>query len=106
MNIDQESKIAALLFSRHPLFKALGDEARLDIITLLATHDKLSVGELASRTALSRPAISHHLKILKDAGLLTETKTGVKRYYKPSFTSALQSLNVFVDEARKTHELL
>ena len=68
-----------------PLFIALGDEMRLSIIEVLTEEalDRrqtpgpihfeqygLNVNEITRRTSLSRPAISHHLKILKDAGIV------------------------------------
>lgn len=64
-----------------PLFHALGDPARQDIILLLAETEKLTVNEIADQSRLSRPAISHHLKILKDQGLVSIEQQGTKRYY-------------------------
>ena len=74
-----------------PLFIALGDEVRLSIVRALVeeafAHSPqpgpiqferwgLNVNEITSRTSLSRPAISHHLKILKDAGLVDIRRGG------------------------------
>ena len=55
-----------------PAFVALGDETRQQIITalLLSDHNGIRVGEITSKTHLSRPAVSHHLKTLKDAGIV------------------------------------
>lgn len=58
-----------------PIFIALGDEVRLHIIKALMTEKlKCSVGlnvkQITEHTSLSRPAVSHHLRILKDAGLV------------------------------------
>ena len=53
-----------------PLFQTFSDPVRQDIILLLAEHDTLSVNEIADRSVLSRPAISHHLKILRDNRLV------------------------------------
>lgn len=64
-----------------PLFHALGDPARQDIILLLAETEKLTVNEIADESRLSRPAISHHLKILKDQGIVSIEQQGTKRYY-------------------------
>ncbi|MCD7034745.1 metalloregulator ArsR/SmtB family transcription factor [Metabacillus sp. GX 13764] len=64
-----------------PLFHALGDPARQDIILLLAETEKLTVNEIADQSRLSRPAISHHLKIMKDQGLVSIEQQGTKRYY-------------------------
>ncbi len=64
-----------------PLFFALGETARQQIVLLLTQFDALNVNQLAERLPLSRPAISHHLKILKDAGLVTVRPSGVENLY-------------------------
>lgn len=69
-----------------PLFIALGDEVRLTIIEVL-TEDGLNgnggmnVKQITEKTSLSRPAISHHLKILKDAGLVGVRRKGTSNCY-------------------------
>ena len=61
---------------------AIGHETRQDIITvLMGCCGGLRVGEIAARTNLSRPAISHHMRILLDCGLVTVDKQGTKNYY-------------------------
>jgi ArsR family transcriptional regulator len=61
-------------------FTAMGDETRLQIVTLLQGKP-LNVGEIAALFAISRPAISHHLRVLKDANVVTSEKTGQEVYY-------------------------
>ena len=73
---------------------------------ILAHEERLSVGELARRTRLSRPAVSHHLRILKEAGLLHETREGVRRYYSPSFGSAMHSIDLLREKLQEVKELL
>lgn len=65
------------------LLVALGDETRQMIISVLvdADCDGLQVGEITERTHLSRPAVSHHLKILYDAQVIGMTKQGTKHFY-------------------------
>lgn len=65
------------------VFLALGDETRqLILLTLLEQEQKeLRVNEIAQHTYLLRPAVSHHLQILKNAGLLQIRKEGTKNYY-------------------------
>ena len=66
----------------HPAFLAMGDENRQHIIVaLLANYGGMRVGELTKRTNLSRPAVSHHLKILKDAGIVSMFKVATKNFY-------------------------
>lgn len=81
-----------------PLFIALGDEMRLTIIQTL-THavrtdhpDGLNVNEITRQTSLSRPAISHHLKILKESGLVDVQRKGTSNYYSPRLLSATRRL--------------
>jgi ArsR family transcriptional regulator len=64
------------------LFKALGDSARVRIVNLLATSDEsVCVCDLTAPLELSQPTVSHHLKKLTDAGLLTREQRGVWAYY-------------------------
>jgi DNA-binding transcriptional ArsR family regulator len=60
---------------------ALGDPTRQEILTTLA-RERLNVGKLSERFSLSRPAVSHHLKILSDAGLLKRERLGRERVYR------------------------
>lgn len=71
---------AAALASR---FKAIGDPTRLRLLSLVAAHDggEACVCDLNEPLELSQPTVSHHLKILVEAGLLTRTKRGTWSYY-------------------------
>lgn len=60
---------------------ALGDPTRQQIVLLLS-RQRLNVGELTERFHLSRPAVSHHLKVLADAGLLVRKREGRERLYR------------------------
>jgi DNA-binding transcriptional ArsR family regulator len=59
---------------------ALGDPTRMAIFQKLA-NGPIPVNELASTLPVSRPAVSQHLRVLKDAGLVTDTKSGTRRLY-------------------------
>jgi DNA-binding transcriptional ArsR family regulator len=61
-------------------FEALGDPNRREILRLLGTGDR-PVGELADAMPISRPAVSRHLRLLKDAGLVSERAEGTRRIY-------------------------
>ena len=61
--------------------EALADDRRVQIVELLAKRD-LSAGEIADRFTVSRPAISKHLKVLRDAGLVTVTADANRRIYR------------------------
>src|SRR3954466_2757002 len=62
-------------------FDALGDGNRRAILSLLAHGDR-SVRELADALPISRPAVSRHLRLLKDAGLVTDRPEGTRRLYR------------------------
>jgi DNA-binding transcriptional ArsR family regulator len=60
---------------------ALGDATRREIFERLAEGPS-SVGALAARLPVSRPAVSQHLRVLKEAGLVEETPAGARRIYR------------------------
>jgi DNA-binding transcriptional ArsR family regulator len=61
-------------------FEALGDPNRREILRLLSTGDK-PVREIAAAMPISRPAVSRHLRLLKDAGMVAEHPQGTHRIY-------------------------
>jgi ArsR family transcriptional regulator len=65
------------------VLKALADPVRLQLVSMIAAHDggEACVCELTAPLGLSQPTISHHLKILVGAGILTRDKRGVWAYY-------------------------
>jgi DNA-binding transcriptional ArsR family regulator len=62
-------------------FGALGDRSRRAIVLRLAEQPQ-AVGELAADLPLSRPAVSQHLKVLKEAGLVVDEAAGTRRIYR------------------------
>ena len=62
------------------MLTALGDPTRQAILDRLS-HGPLAVGELAADLPISRPAVSQHLKVLKDVGLVTDRQDGTRRLY-------------------------
>jgi ArsR family transcriptional regulator len=67
-----------------PLLKALADPVRLRLLSLVASHadGEACVCDLNDAFDLSQPTISHHLKVLHEAGLLDRSKRGVWVYYR------------------------
>ena len=61
-------------------FEALGDATRREILRLLSDSDK-AVHEIAAALPISRPAVSRHLRLLKDAGMVAEHAQGTRRIY-------------------------
>ena len=70
---------------------ALGDPSRRAILECLAVRPR-AVGELADELPISRPAVSQHLKVLKEAGLVTDRAAGTRRVYRlnPAGVGALR----------------
>jgi DNA-binding transcriptional ArsR family regulator len=90
---------------------ALGDPTRRQIFESLKAGPR-SVGELAEGLPVSRPAVSQHLRVLKEAGLVSDRKEGTRRLYRidPGGLAGLRdyfdsfwgdALERFADEARK-----
>ncbi|HVL84531.1 MAG TPA: metalloregulator ArsR/SmtB family transcription factor [Pseudonocardia sp.] len=65
-------------------FKALGDPLRLRLLSLIAAHEggEVCVCDLTPRFDVSAPTISHHLKVLREAGLITGERRGTWVYYR------------------------
>ena len=62
-----------------PMFEALKDPTRQQIVAHLLQHGPQTVGEIAQTSPLSRTAVSHHVKLLEQAGLLSITKVATRR---------------------------
>ncbi len=82
-----------------PVFNALGDKYRQDIVMLLAQDERLNVSQIAERMPLSRPAISHHLKVLMQADLITLERVSRENFYSLTLDSALADLRKLVEQA-------
>ena len=74
-------------------FKALADPTRVAIVNQLSAADEVCVCNLTATFDLSQPTISHHLKILREAGLVESTRRGTWAYYRlvPEAVAALRS---------------
>jgi ArsR family transcriptional regulator, arsenate/arsenite/antimonite-responsive transcriptional repressor len=66
------------------VFKAVGDPVRLRLLSLIASHDggEACVCDLTGAFALTGPTISHHLKVLRESGLITGERRGTWIYYR------------------------
>jgi ArsR family transcriptional regulator len=81
MNCNQDDAVLKQFRKCTPVFTALGDPNRQDIIMRLAENGRLNVNQITEKLTLSRPAISHHLKILREAGILSMDRVGKEKYY-------------------------
>jgi ArsR family transcriptional regulator len=77
-----------------PMFKALGDPVRLRLASMIASAPEVCVCELTPAFDLSSATISHHLKTLRDAGLVESERRGTYVYYRirPEALAALAAL--------------
>ena len=90
LSLEQAEQVA-------PLLKALADPVRLRLMSLVASGDggEACVCDLTEAFDLSQPTISHHLKVLHEAGLLDREKRGVWVYYRAR-ADALASLGILI----------
>jgi len=87
-------------FSR--FFFALGDRTRQQILLVFDPNEEICVSDIARLFHLSRPAISHHLKVLREAGLLACEKRGKEVFYRVNYVycaDVMRSVHEFVIES-------
>lgn len=76
--------------------RALSDPGRRRILTLVRDEEH-SAGEIAAEFTVSWPAVSQHLRVLKEAGLVTERREGTRRFYRAR-PEGLDDVRAFLDE--------
>ena len=76
-------------------FAALGDPTRLQVFALIS-RAPLSVSEVAAQLPVSRPAVSQHLRVLADAGLVQVESVGTRNLYQPD-ADGVATLRDFID---------
>lgn len=85
MDVHEKTRALAESFSAcSKMLTAIGDETRQHLIIemmKMGRCDGVRVGAITEKTNLSRPAVSHHLQIMKDAGIIKVRKEGTKNYY-------------------------
>ncbi len=82
-------------------FTALGDEHRQRLLLTFDRGERLNVGQIAEVSTLSRSAVSHHLKLLREAGVLGSEKIGKEVYYwidKPFLETSLRAVLDYIRE--------
>jgi ArsR family transcriptional regulator len=75
-------------------FKALGHPIRVQIVDILSRYDEVCVCEIEQHFSLTQPTISHHLKVLREAGIIDGDQRGLWVYYRllPGTLDALRAL--------------
>jgi DNA-binding transcriptional ArsR family regulator len=82
MNPDYSRQIPDAWRAVSDVFFALGDPHRQRILLTFERDEELNVSQIVSVSTLSRPAVSHHLKILRDAGILVSEKRGKEVFFR------------------------
>lgn len=97
-------------FASEEALKALAEPTRLAIVRLVA-DEELPAGRIAESFDVSRPAVSQHLAVLKEAGLIAERRVGTRRFYRarPEGIAQVRSLldsfwTAALDQARRLAE--
>ncbi|MGN7477768.1 ArsR/SmtB family transcription factor [Solibacillus silvestris] len=101
---EQLNNIKEDFINSQKILQAIGDETRQSILLVLMRTDcqtGLRVGEITEQTHLSRPAVSHHLKILRDAGVILMRKEGTMNFYFINIHSKIGLLKNLVTDIDK-----
>jgi DNA-binding transcriptional ArsR family regulator len=91
----------SVLRTSAPIFAALGDETRLRLVAVLCAGGAVSIAELTSGTEITRQAVTKHLHVLADAGLVHDIKVGRERLWEfepTQLEEARRSLDVIAQQ--------
>ena len=83
------------------MFVALGDPHRQRILLMFEPGERLNVGQIVAASTLSRSAVAHHLKVLREAGVVHAEKIGKEVWYRPdpqAVRTALSSVLDYLEE--------
>lgn len=83
---------------------AMGNPIRIDMVFLLGTQGPLNVGQIADRFKISRPAVSNHLRVLREAQIVNAEKTGQEVYYSLNHDFVETTLSVILEMVRKSRK--
>lgn len=111
MEVLKLAEISEELKENADVLAAIGDETRLHILGEMLkaalSHGEckgIRVGEICEITHLSRPAVSHHMRCLKQAGVIKVRKDGAKNYYYIDAETRLRRLNAFLQHVLEFFE--
>lgn len=92
----------AIFKSGMPIFSIFQDENRQKIILLLCKHKEMTVNQITDQLELSRPAVSHHLKLMLDAHVITVKKIGKERFYQVALDDTVELLKKLTTALEKS----
>jgi DNA-binding transcriptional ArsR family regulator len=99
MSDKRPSKLATLKV-RASVFAALGDETRLSVLARLSAGEPQSIARLTTGTKLTRQAVTKHLRVLEDAGVVKSTRAGRESLFELE-PKPIEDLRVYLDEVSK-----
>jgi ArsR family transcriptional regulator len=79
------------------IFVALGDPHRQRIVLMFEPGERLNIGEIVAASTLSRTAVAHHLKVLREAGVLRSEKIGREVFFWPDADAVREALDAVRD---------
>ena len=79
------------------VFAAIGDEHRQRILLMFEPGEELTVGQIVGASTLSRSAVAHHLKVLREAGVLHAQKVGKEVWYRTDPEAVRDALTAVMD---------
>ena len=79
------------------IFVALGDPHRQRILLMFEPGERLNIGQIVAGSTLSRTAVAHHLRVLRESGVLKREKTGREVYFWPDVTTVHAALAAMQD---------
>lgn len=88
----EKERMLAAFATVMPAFAIFQDARRQQLMTEICCKEELTVNELTATTSLSRPAVSHHLKLMLDAGVIKVRQVGVERRYSPNLVPVIAQL--------------
>lgn len=88
---------------RRDVFQAIADPTRRAILSLLAKHERLNLNGVAGNFRISRPAVSRHIRILKECGLVIVIPQGRERYVEARFDK-LGEVSDWIEQYRRIWE--
>jgi ArsR family transcriptional regulator, arsenate/arsenite/antimonite-responsive transcriptional repressor len=83
------------------VFVALGDPHRQRIVLMFEPGERLNIGQIVGASTLSRTAVAHHLKVLREAGVLRSEKAGREVYFWPDAEAVREALDAVKDYVRQ-----
>jgi DNA-binding transcriptional ArsR family regulator len=87
------------------VFTALGDEHRQRILLMFERGDELTIKDVAERVPLSRTAVAHHVRVLRESGVLSAEKRGKEVYLRPDPAKVLVAIDGLRDYIREEFRL-